>query len=95
VAVRLGMCRSADPDVAPRSRLVLNDESTANGIAEVDCENARHGVGRTAGRKGHDDLDRALGIARRPRPRRPEAGRHCCADHEAGGTEKFAARSAC
>src|SRR5258707_15489422 len=35
VAVRLGVCHSADPDVAPRSRLVLNDDSTADGTAGV------------------------------------------------------------
>src|SRR6266446_796458 len=56
VAVRLGKRRSADPDVAPRSGLVLNDESTANGIAEVRSENARHRVGRAFGRTGPDDL---------------------------------------
>src|SRR6266403_1035833 len=95
VAVRLGVCRSADPDVAARSGLVLNDESTANGIAEMRSENARHDVGRAAGRKGHDDLDRALGIARGLRPGRPETGRRCRAYHEAGGPENLAARSAC
>src|SRR5258706_11923864 len=95
VAVRLGVCHSADPDIAPRSRLVLNDESTANGIAKMHSENARHGVGRAAGRKGHDDLDRALGIARGPRPGRPEAGRRCRAYHETGGPQNRATRSAC
>jgi hypothetical protein len=95
VAVRLGVGHSADPDVAARSRLVLNDESTANGIAEVRSENARHGVGRAAGCKRHDDFDRAFRIARGLRPCRPEAGHRCRAYHETGGPQNLAARSAC
>src|SRR5258707_12257173 len=45
VAVRLGVCRSAGPDVPAGSGLVLNNEGTANGIAKLRSKYARHNAG--------------------------------------------------
>src|SRR5713226_8265676 len=83
---------AADPDIAAGTRLVLDDDRTANGLAEMRNENARHDVGRSGRRERHDDLDRAFGIARRLGPRRAEAGGRGGADQETAGSKNLAAR---
>jgi hypothetical protein len=95
VAVRLGVGRGTDPDIAAGSRPVLDDDTAAQGMAEMLAENARHDVGRSGRRERHDDLDGAAGIVRRPRPGRSEAGHRRRGRNKTGGPQNLAARGQC
>jgi hypothetical protein len=92
VAIRLGMRRGADPDIAAGTRLVLDDNSTADGLAEMDAEDTRHDVGRSGRRERHDDPDGTLGIPCRPRLPQTESWRDHRPHREADRAQKLAAR---
>ena len=59
VGQRLGHVRRADRP--GRARLAVDHRRPAGVVAHLGGQQARHRIGRAAGREGHDDADRALG----------------------------------
>jgi hypothetical protein len=46
---------------AGAARLVVDEDVPARAVDQLGLDDARHRIGRAAGREGHDDLDRSLG----------------------------------
>jgi hypothetical protein len=84
--------RGANSDIAAGPRLILDDDRTADGGAEMGADDARHDVGRSGGRERHDDLDRTFGIACRPRLLQAKSGCRHRAYREARVAQYAAAR---
>ena len=60
VAIGLGALHELRTDVAARARLVVHDHALPQFLAQLRRQHARHGIGRPAGRKWHDESHRAL-----------------------------------
>lgn len=69
MAVRLGVGRDANSDIAAAAGAVLDHDCAVQCLSEVSTENAGHDVGRPAGSEGHDDFNRTFRIVRGARVR--------------------------
>jgi len=60
IAVRSGFINELGADIAARAGVIFDDHRLAPFAREPFGENARDGVGGSAGREWHDDLDRMV-----------------------------------
>ena len=65
VSVRRGLGHGSDTDIATRARPVLDHKRLMQVFRDQRLQGADDDVGASARRKGHDDLDRLVGISLR------------------------------